>query len=85
MPDEFLHEIVNEEKTVNEEILRYYFKYQNPLSLVKDLLKADINKNDKIKYMIINKLIKLMEGNNIEEIPKNENPKIVANNVAKNP
>ena len=35
--------------------------------------------------MIINKLIKLMEGNNIEEIPKNENPKIVANNVAKNP
>ena len=51
---EFLNEIVNEEKNTNEEIFRNYFKYQNPSSLVKDLFKADKNKNDKTKYLIIN-------------------------------
>ena len=28
---------------------RNYFEHQNPSSLVKDLIKADKNKNDKIK------------------------------------
>ena len=48
-------------KNINKEIFRNYFKYQNPSSLVKELLKADKNKSNKIKYMIINELIKLME------------------------
>ena len=42
-----------------------------------------MNKNDKIKFIIITKLIKLMEDINIEEIPENENSKIIANNVEK--
>ena len=62
MREEFLNEIVNEEKNVNEEILRNYFEYQNPSSSVKDLFKADKNKNVETKYLIINELIKLMEG-----------------------
>ena len=49
------------EKNTNEEKFRNYFKYQNSSSLVKDFFKAGKNKSDKIKYMIINELIKLME------------------------
>ena len=59
----------------NISIFKNYFKYQNPPSLVKDLFKADKNKNDKIKYMIINELIKLMEAIDTNEIPENENLK----------
>ena len=58
----FLNEIVNEEKNINEQIFRNYFKYQNPSSLGKDLF---------IKW---NKLIKSMEDINIKKIPENENP-----------
>ena len=61
---------MNEEKNINKEVFRSYFKYQNPSSLRKDLFKADKNKNDKIKYMIINELIKLMENINIKETPR---------------
>ena len=60
-----------------------YFQYQNPSSLAKDLFKADKSKNNKIRYMIINELIKLMEDINIKEIPENKNPKKVANTVEK--
>ena len=66
----FLNENVNEEKNINEEIFRNYFKYQNPSSLVKDLFKAEKNKRDKIKYLIINEFIKLMEDINLKEIPE---------------
>ena len=83
MPKGFLNEIVNEEKNINEEIFRNYFKYQNPSSLVKDLIKADKNKKDKIRYLIINQLIKLKEDINLKEIPENENPKKVASIVEK--
>ena len=65
---------------LNQEIFRNYFKYQPLSSSAKDLFKADKNNNNKIKYMITNELIKLMEDINIKEIPKNENP----NNYAKN-
>ena len=58
-----------------EEKFRNYFKYQSPSSLVKDLFKANKNKNNKIKYMIINELTKLMKDINIKQIPENENPK----------
>ena len=63
---EFLNEIVNEEKMINGEIFRNYFNYQNPSFLAKDLFKADQSKNDEIKYMIINELIKLMEDIDIK-------------------
>ena len=58
----FLNKIVNEEKNINEEIFRNYFKYQNPSSLGKDL------------FIKSNKLIKSMEDINIKKIPENENP-----------
>ena len=73
MGEEFLNQIINEDKNINEVIFRNYVKHQNPSSLVKDLFKA--NKNDKTKYMIINELIKLMEDIHIKEITGNENPK----------
>ena len=38
-------------------------------------------KNDKIKYLIINELIKLMKDINIKEIPENKCSKEVANIV----
>ena len=60
---------------MKEEKFRNYFKYQSPSPLVKDFFKANKNKNDKIKYMIINELTKLMKDINIKQIPENENPK----------
>ena len=39
-------------------------KYQTPSYLVKDLFKADENKNEEIKYLIIKELIKSMEDFN---------------------
>ena len=59
--------------------LETIFKYQIPSFLVKDLLKADNNKNDKIEYLIIHELIKFMKDINIREIPENENLKKVVN------
>ena len=56
--EEFLNEIVHEEKYINEETFRIYFRYQKRSFLEKKLSKADKDKNDKIKYLIINELIK---------------------------
>ena len=44
--EQFSNEIVNEEKNINEEIFRNYFKYQDPSFLVKDLFEKDKNKNN---------------------------------------
>ena len=81
--EEFLNEIVNEEKYINEKIFRDYFRYQNPSSLVKDLFRANKNNNDKTKCLIIIELIKIMEGINIKKITENENLQKVANIVNK--
>ena len=75
MREEFLNEIVHEEKYINEETFRIYFRYQKRSFLEKKLSKADKDKNDKIKYLIINELITLMEDINIKEITGNEYPK----------
>ena len=75
MREEFLNEIVHEEKYINEETFRIYFRYLKRSFLEKKLSKADKDKNDKIKYLIINELIKLMEDINIKEITGNEHPK----------
>ena len=64
-------------------MFRNYFKYQDPSSLAKYLFQANKIKNDKIKYMIINELFKLMEDINIKEIPENKNTEKVANIVEK--
>ena len=70
-------------KNINEEIFKSSIKYQNPLPLIKDLFKAEKNKNDKVKYQIITELIKLMEDIDIKEIPGNKNPKKVVNIIGK--
>ena len=49
---------------------------------MKDLFKVD-KKTDKVKYMIINELMKFMEDININEISANKNPKRVVNIVEK--
>ena len=74
MCEEFLNEIENEKKNINEEIYRNFFKYQNPSSLVEELIREDKNKTDKIKFQIMNELIK-MEDINKKEISENENSK----------
>ena len=51
-----------------------FFKYQNPSSLVEELIREDKNKTDKIKFQIMNELIK-MEDNIKKEISENENSK----------
>ena len=58
-----------------------YFNYQNPASVAWDLFRAYRNKNDNIKHLIINELIKLMKDNNIKEIPENKNTKNVGDVV----
>ena len=67
MCEEFLNEIANKEKNTNEEIYRNFFKYQNPSSLVEELIRENKNKTDKIKFQIMNELIK-MEDINKKEI-----------------
>ena len=47
-----LNESGNEWKNINQEIFRNSFKYQSPSSIVKDLFKADKNKNDKLNIWI---------------------------------
>ena len=60
---------------------RNYFKYQTLSSLIKDLFKAEKNKNEEIKYLIINGLIKLIEDINIKKVSENENLKKVVVNI----
>ena len=67
--EEFLSGIVNDEKNINEEIFRNYFKHQKPKIYLKQTKKPDT-----IKYLINNDLIESMEDINIKEIPENENP-----------
>ena len=50
-------------KKHNEEIYRNFFKYQNPSSLVEELIREDKNKTDKIKFQIMNELIKMEDIN----------------------
>ena len=59
------------------------FKYQNPPFLVKDLISAKHNKNEKLVNNISNGLIDLRNDINKKEIPENENPKKVADVVEK--
>ena len=58
-----------------KEIFRIHFKYQTPSSFVKVSFKTDENKSEEIKYLIINKLIKLMEDISIKKLNKNSNNK----------
>ena len=60
---------------INNEIFLDYFKYQNPSFLVKDLISAKQNKNEKSVYNINSGLNDLRRDINRNEIPENKNPK----------
>ena len=53
----------------------YYFDYQNPLFLVKYLISAKQDKNEKLVNNINNGLIDSRNDINRKEIPENGNPK----------
>ena len=54
LQQEFMNEIIADKKDINNGILLNYFKYQNPLFLVKDLISAKQNKNEKLVNNINN-------------------------------
>ena len=72
LQQEFLNEIIADKKDINNEIFSQYFKYQNPSFLVKDLISAKQNKNEKLVNSINNGLIDLRNNINRKEIPENE-------------
>ena len=75
-----MNEIIADEKDINNENI---FKYQNPSFLVKDLISAKQNKNEKLVNNINNGLIDLRNDINRKEIPENKNPNKVADIVEK--
>ena len=60
-----------------------FFKYENPLFLVKDLISAKQDKNEELVNNINDGLIDLKKADNKKQIPENENPKKVVNIVEK--
>ena len=83
MQQEIINEIIADQKDINNEIFSNYLKYQNPSLLVKDLVSAKQNKNEKLENKVNNGLIHLRNNINRKEIPENENPQEVADIVEK--
>ena len=69
-----MHEIIAKEKDVNYEIFWNYFKYQNPLLLEKDLIRATQTKNEQLVNNVNDGLIDLRSIIIRKEIPENKNP-----------
>ena len=78
-----MDEIIADEKDINDDIFWNYFKYQNPLFLAKDLIRATNAENKKLVNNINDGLIDSRKDINRKEIPANENPKKVADIVKK--
>ena len=74
---EFMNEIIADQKDEKNEIFLDYFMYQNPLLLVKDLIGAKQNKNEKLVNNIKSRLTDLRSYINRKEILENRNPKKV--------
>ena len=75
--EEFLNEIKNEEKNINELIFIEYFNYLSPSFLVNDLCEENQNKNNIIVKYINESLINIRNSTNSKEITDNINPKKV--------
>ena len=84
LQQEFKNEILNDKKNTTNEMLSNYY-YHNPLFLIKDLISAKQNKNEKLvyNYNINNRMTDLRININKKEIPENENRKKEANIVEK--
>ena len=63
-----MNEIIADEKHINNEIFLHYFKYQNLPFLVKDLIRAKQNKNEKLVNNINNGLIDLRNNINRKKL-----------------
>ena len=48
-----MNEIIAGEKDINNEIFLNYFKFQNPWILIKGLISAKQNKNEKLVIMLL--------------------------------
>ena len=78
-----MNEVIADEKLINHEILWNHFKYQNPLFLAKDLIRATEAKNEQLVNNVNNKLIDLKNVIIRKEIPENENPNKIVDIVEK--
>ena len=68
-----MNEIVADKKIKNNEIFCYYFKYNNPLFLAKDLVRTKQAKTEKLVNNINDGLIHLRYAVIGKEIPENQN------------
>ena len=59
LQQEFMNEIIANEKDINDEIFWNSFKYQNPSFLTKDLIRAAQAKNEQLLNNVNNGLIDL--------------------------
>ena len=83
LQQEFMNEVIANEKDINYEIFWNYFKYQNPSFLEKDLIKATQAKNEQLVNNVNNGLIALRKAIIKKQIPENENPKKILDIVEK--
>ena len=75
LQQEFMNEIIANEKNINDEICWEYFKFfESIFFLAKDLIRATQSKNEQLVNNIIDGLIDLRNTINRKEIPQNENP-----------
>ena len=75
LQEEFMNEIITDEKDINNEIFLNYFKYQNQLFVETDLIRAMQAKNETLVINFNDGLINSKNAINKKEIPENENPK----------
>ena len=64
LQQECMNKIIADEKDINNEIFLNYFNPQNPLFLVKDLISAKSDQNEKIVNSINDGLIHLRNDRN---------------------
>ena len=83
LQQEFINEIIANEKDINDEIFWNSFKYQNPSLLTKDLIRAAQAKNEQLLNNVNNGLIDLRNAIIRKDIPENENPNKIVHIVEK--
>ena len=83
LQQEFINEIIANEKDINDEIFWNSFKYQNPSLLTKDSIRAAQAKNGQLLNNVNNGLIDLRNAIIRKDIPANENPNKIVHIVEK--
>ena len=80
---EFMIEIIADEKDIDDEIFWNYFRYQNPSFLAKDLIRVKQDKNEQLVNNISDRMIDLRNAIIEKEIPENENTNKIVDFVVK--